>query len=72
VARLDVLFINDEWVEKVNNKQERGAYRPTKEEWRKYDNSMPNSRVGMLFDFSVFMKKNPKENERFKFRHFVY
>ena len=59
-------FIDDEWVVQKNNVLERGHYHPLKEEWRQWYLNMPNSRMGMLFDLSAFMKKTNKPKKLYK------
>lgn len=61
---MDVDFIDDEWVQNANNRQERGAYKPTKEEWRYWYINMPNQRKGNLFDLAAYIKKHGLSNFR--------
>jgi hypothetical protein len=63
-------FIDDEWTKRANNRMELGAYKGTKEEWRKWYLAMPDSRKGDLYDLIRHFKKRPNDILHIRFALF--
>ncbi len=44
-------FIDEQWTKEANNCLERGHYKAKVAEWRSWYEQMPNSRVGLVYDY---------------------